>query len=289
VTKFYCIVSDIHNLANPDTYQLLKEAVEKKGLEFVTLDALTQPVNNFEIETDAILYRLGLTSAAVFLEASIIKPTTSTFYQEYTGPLVRAFHWGDTLTMQKAGLPIIPTRFRICDDSDDTLQSTVQNWGGFPVVVKGWGGSHGSAVKSASSIEEIRQIINDNARKEDVVLRKFIHDARHIRVVVIGDRAFDAIEYIPQPNDFRTNAVPIPQVKAFDMTSDTALIETAERAVRATGIEFGGVDILIQPDGQHYIAEINFPCNFARNQLNTGADVAGAMVEYLVKKSQASV
>ena len=60
----------------------------------------------------------------------------------------------------------------------------------------------------------------------------------------------------------------------------------AERAVAALGLEFGGVDILVDEQGTATIAEVNFPCNFARNQMNTGTDVAGLLVDHLMAKSQ---
>src|SRR5690606_11342841 len=120
--------------------------------------------------------------------------------------------------------------------------------------------------------DKVRTMLSDSSL-DYPVLRQFIHDARHIRVVVVGDRAVDAIEYAPQPNDFRTNAVAVPQVTKFELGESPEIGELSERAVAAAGLGFGGVDVLLQPDGRFFVAEVNFPCNFARNQLNTGVDI----------------
>lgn len=59
----------------------------------------------------------------------------------------------------------------------------------------------------------------------------------------------------------------------------------AVRMARACGVEFGGVDLLLQGDAI-YALEINSPCNFADTQEATGIDVAGAMVDHLTAKTQ---
>jgi ribosomal protein S6--L-glutamate ligase len=156
--------------------------------------------------------------------------------------------------------------------------------GGFPVVVKLSGGSHGSGVRKADSLSGLEQQINELRQdSQHMVLRKFIADARHIRCVVIGDKVVDAIEYMPVDGDFRTNAVDEPQVKPFE--HDYEIFALAENAVKAGVTEFGGVDILIDTNGVGYVAEVNFPCNFARNQMCTGKDISGMIVDYLISKS----
>ncbi len=283
--KFYCIVSDITNLANPDTFSLLQEAARKQGYEFIPVDAATIAPSSLQIEHGAILYRLGVSSQAKFLEGYLCHEGVATFYVNYPNLLGRSFTWGSTLRLEKAGLPSISTVFSPWLLSDSDLRQAVTELGGLPIVVKAAGGSHGSAVKKADTFGELKEMFTDEAIRDGAVLRKFIHGARHIRVVVVGEVVCDAVEYDTQPDDFRTNAVAMPTVKVFDVDSHPALCRVAVEAVRVLGLEFGGVDILLQPDGKFSIAEVNFPCNFARNQLNTGVDIAEAMVKYLAAKS----
>jgi glutathione synthase/RimK-type ligase-like ATP-grasp enzyme len=117
----------------------------------------------------------------------------------------------------------------------------------------------------------------------DFVLRKYISNARHLRIIVIGSEVKDVIEYKSQSGDFRTNAVATPQVEVVkDLPGDIAA--SAVSSVHELGLEFGGIDVLVDENGDYHIAEVNFPCNFARNQANTGADIAGMIIDYLLKK-----
>ena len=106
----------------------------------------------------------------------------------------------------------------------------------------------------------------------------------HARLIVLGDQVIDSIEYKREPNDFRSNVAKQPSVlaKKFPQHIQDAAVES----VKALDLEFGGVDILIQNDGQFYIAEVNFPCNFSRSQLTTQTDIAGAIIDFLVAKSK---
>ena len=59
----------------------------------------------------------------------------------------------------------------------------------------------------------------------------------------------------------------------------------AVAAVKSIGIEFGGVDILFSDNGEYYISEVNSPCAYNHTQTLTGIDIAGAIVDYLINKS----
>lgn len=282
--KFYCIISDINNPANPDTFRLLKTAVENKGFQFVAVDALTTSPHMLKIEPDSMLYRLSSSPVARFLEAYVYRQDIATMYKDYDIILARAFSWGSTLRTERAGLPSIPTIYKTYLLNDEQLQQAVTDLGGFPIVVKGSGGSHGSDVKKADTFDELRELLADPLSRDNLALRKFIHHARHIRVVVVGNRAVDAIEYDVQPNDFRTNAVAVPTVQPFTIAESPEIAKTAVASVLSQGVEFGGVDILLQPDGEFYVAEVNFPCNFARNQMCTHVNIAELMVDHLASK-----
>lgn len=110
------------------------------------------------------------------------------------------------------------------------------------MVVKVLGRSHGHGVFKASSPTELAE-----------------------RLVVIGDKVVSTIKYIQPTDDFRTNAVDSPTVEPIEV--DNSMKKVVIEAVRVNGCEFGGVDILRCPSGEFYLAELNYPCNFARNQL----------------------
>jgi glutathione synthase/RimK-type ligase-like ATP-grasp enzyme len=63
-----------------------------------------------------------------------------------------------------------------------------------------------------------------------------------------------------------------------------AVADLAGWAVHAGRVEFGGVDLLEDVNGQLYLSEVNYPCYFAHAQLGAGVDVAGRMVAHLEAK-----
>ncbi|HYH74651.1 MAG TPA: hypothetical protein VD735_01690 [Candidatus Saccharimonadales bacterium] len=292
--KFYCIITSYDKPYNKQSFAYLQEAATARGLEFVVLESdrfdYAQDMQQ-ALETPCILYRLSVSQQAGMLEVQLLRPGVTTLYRDSYAAMVRAYPWGNALRLQAAGLPIIPTVFNLVKDQEDRLPAYVAQLGGFPVILKAAGGSHGASVLRLDSEESLRSVLGFVTANTDAhfVLRKYIHDATHLRMVVVGDTVADAIRYLPQPGDFRTNAVSVPEVEAFPATADNAhLFELAVQATQALGLDFGGVDLLLEADGAATIAEVNFPCNFSRNQMNTGVDVAGMIVDHLIAKSAAS-
>lgn len=284
--KFYCIVDDLNKLHNPESYQLLKDAATARGLDWEVIEASkydSARATADKLEDGSVLYRLAVSRRAKLIEALLYHEGLRTFYPDRQALLMRGFTWGSTIAMLASGLPVVPTIFGVNAALADKLDNYVQRLGGYPVILKSAGGSHGSGVMRVDSIESLRSVVGFVAGPDsaDFVLRQYIANARHIRCVVLGDDVVDAIEYLPVNADFRTNAVAVPQVKAFGR--DENIFSLAVRAVAQLSVAFGGVDILISQEGRAYIAEVNFPCNFARNQLSTGVDIAGQMVGYLTR------
>lgn len=284
--KFYCIIRSRTDIQNQDTYNLLKKAVVARGLEFVDLETNVIDYDRLDeiIEPGSLLYRIAGGGRSSLLEV-LVSDRTTTLKRDVSAILSRGSSWGSAIRMQHAGLPVIPTIFNVSRIHAARVPAYVESLGGFPVILKSAGGSHGSGVMKFDTLESLQAVLDyiSDDKSRDLVLRRFIANAQHLRLVVVGDQVVDTIRYRPQEDDFRTNAVAVPQV---DPVTDVSvqILADAVQAVHCQGLEFGGVDILVDKEGDHYIAEVNFPCNFARNQLNTGVDVVGHIVDYLLKK-----
>lgn len=287
--KLYCIIRKQDDIANIDTYNLLKQSALERGLEFVTLEA-----NDFDyaqgvdaLDANAVVYRLARGDRASLLEVLMVGKGIKGLFKDTNALLSRHFAWGSAIRMEQAGVPIIPTIYNLSKNEDQRLKDYAESLGGFPVIVKSSGGSHGEGVMKVDSISSLKSVVGfiSTQASSGFVLRKFIASARHLRLVVLGGEVLDTIEYNTQKDDFRTNAVAVPSVEARNDVSDD-IKQIAIRAVEALGLEFGGVDVLIDEAGSPYVAEVNFPCNFARNQMNTGADISGRLVDYLVRKAE---
>ena len=290
--KFYCLLASLEKKHNEKSMLYLQEACESRGLEFVVIEADTFDYSqdlDAVLEAPSILYRLGVGKRAGGLEPLLTKDGVATLYTNRDVVFMRSFPWGAATRLWQAGLPIIPTIFNLSSFQDDHLAAYAEKLGGYPIILKASGGSHGASVLRLDSLESLRSVMGyvTSDPEANFVMRKYIEDATHVRMVIVGDKVVDAIRYLPQPNDFRTNAVTTPTVEAFAKDERTAhLFDLSVQATKALGLEFGGVDLLLSKDRTAYIAEVNFPCNFARNQENTGTDVAGAIVDYLVTKTK---
>jgi RimK family alpha-L-glutamate ligase len=290
--KFYCIASSEKKNHNQECVNFLQQACERRGLEFIQLDAATFDYGKDRttmIETPSIVYRIVTTKSAALLEALLVRDGVATLYSDPAVLYRRMFPWGALERLERASLPVIPTVLNVSMSQDEHLAGYIEKLGGFPVILKGSGGSHGASVLRLDSMESLRSVLGYVTSDKTTLfaLRKFIHAATHLRMVVVGDKVVDAIRYFPQPDDFRTNAVATPKVEPYARTDENErYFAVAAEAVKALGLEFGGVDLLIDEAGEAYIAEVNFPCNFARNQMTTGFDVAGAIVDHLFAKTR---
>jgi len=280
--RLFCITIGRDSVHNREVYDFLKASAEVRGVEWVDVE-----VNKIAMDD---LFEMGVRAGDMMYGVSIGDPRVkmAEFILRERGvcdlrgvPRLSCL-WGDLLRMKMGGVPIIPMVIGVSEDAEK-IREDVEGLGGFPVVIKMTGMSHGAGVKKADSMEELEEVMAGIDREKVVpVMKKFLVNARHVRCVVLGDRVVDAIEYFMPEDDFRTNVTNQPIVRKFG--GDEEVFDVAARAVVVAGMEFGGVDILIDEDGGKYVAEVNYPCNFARNQMCTGADISGMVVDYLISK-----
>jgi ribosomal protein S6--L-glutamate ligase len=116
------------------------------------------------------------------------------------------------------------------------------------------------------------------------VQRAIDHDGRDIRAFVVGRRVLGAIERRAPQGEWRTNVAIGGSAKACDLTPEWE--QLALRAAAAVGADYAGVDLLPSRDGQVFVLEVNGIPGWEGLQKATGLDVAGAIVEHLVARSE---
>ena len=275
--KFFCISKKTQKI----TRKLLKQSADSKGLEFVDID-----VDNFDIfkkeyqKNKGILYRITSGELAKNIELFLLqKNKLTTFYKTEK----RAFFNALDIPLQKFYNIPMPKTETIIKDNYDDLKKIVEKLGDFPIILKVTGLSHGAGVMKMNSMESLLSVIGflKKSGAMKMVLREYIDSYRHARLIVLGDKVIDSIEYIVPQNDFRTNAGS-PEVRAEKFPDSFS--EIAVKAIKIIDLEFGGIDILVGKNNQPYLAEVNFPCYFPRNQLTTGVNISDQMIDYLVDK-----
>lgn len=279
--QFICVH---HHRLSPNVLRLLEVACHHRHLDFVAIEASSFDYTQAEIPREPyLLYNASTTASSRLIQYFLLQPHASTFFRSLE--MVNSDSSGvwATIKQAKVGIPMPRTIYSITRDRA-ALQHAVEHLGGFPLVAKVIGGSHGIGVMKVDSLAALYSLADYLAQKEErVMLRQFINVTSSARLIVLAGRVIDSIEYRAPAGDFRTNSSSRPTI--FPQQYSAAIERVACRAVAALGLEFGGVDILIDHAGQPYVTEVNFPCSFTRAQLLTGTDIAGQMIDHLRTKA----
>lgn len=157
-----------------------------------------------------------------------------------------------------------------------------------PALVEEFRAHHGRVVyKSASGIRSIvRLLTDDDLPRLDAIrwcptqFQQFI-DGTNVRVHVVGTEVFatscasDAVDYRYASHDggqshFEPTTIP----------DDTAA--RCVTLVQSLGLELGGVDLKITPEGAIYCFEVNPSPGFSYYEASTGQPIARAVARHLV-------
>lgn len=279
--NFYLITHE----SNEHINEVFINACNKnQNVNLILVDIDKYPTKNFVAPTkNDALYRASTKPFARQVEIDLLNDEVATFYNNYR----RSLHGGisaaaDEKIYTENEIPTPKTIF-IIPDNKTNLELKLEDLNGPPYIIKVSGKSHGVGVMKVDSIESLFSVL-DYLKNDDtkIMIREYIPVTSSARLIVLGDKVIDSIEYIVPANDFRSN-VGEPNVKAKKFS--TEIENTAIKAVNLLNLEFGGVDILIHDD-KHYLTETNFPCFFPRAQNTTGTDIATLMIEYLLNKQQ---
>ncbi len=281
--KLYLIsnIQQTNDNSNLVTCKLLTDACEVRGIEYEILDPATVNPLKVQLQPGDGLYRIATAhyNGAAELEYMLVNPQVATF-------LNNPLSLGDRrdATMYAKLNIAAPKTVNYVPSDRKVLLEVVEELGGFPVILKAMGGSHGVGVMRLDSPESLFSV-SDFARHggSELLLKEYCSVRSSARLIVLGDKVIDSIEYSAPKGDFRSNEGASPNVSPRRF--DTEVEQLAVHATNAQGLEFGGVDIMLTDDGPK-VAEVNFPCFFPRCQMLTGTDIAGQMVDYLRKKSE---
>lgn len=288
---FYCIAnSELISTSVRRNFELLTDACRRRSLTFthITVPSTAYSVDDIPLLGEGGLYRLttGLRCAQYTLAIKARNPQLQTWeIAPPPRPIASGIPWNQAIVGLADGIACIPTLFGITSTVDADLLDRIQaHLGGFPVILKMIGASHGFGVMRIDSAQSLKTVLGHFLNPENeprYALRKYIADAQHYRLVVIDEQVISTITYETPTDDFRTNATP--DIKVAKADAPTVVANLAVAAVTSADVRFGGVDILVDRAGNSYVAEVNTPCNFSRNQDITGVDVADAIVSMLCR------
>ena len=157
---------------------------------------------------------------------------------------------------------------------------------GYPLVIKSTRMGQGAGVYKVDSEGELKRFISEHEAlkhpAKDFILQKFIDYEFDIRVLIVGEDMF-AMRRKPRDGDFRANFSLGGSVEKFDL--DQKDKELALAALRAIDMGVGGVDILIDKNGNRYILEVNHTAGLVGMEKATGEKIARLYVVYAIKNA----
>ncbi len=157
---------------------------------------------------------------------------------------------------------------------------------GFPLIIKEEYGSLGEQVYKALDMEDAFSIINKiKPPKRFLVEPYFENNGEDHRLYIVGEKVIGAIKR-KNDADFRSNVEH--GGKGYPYEPSLEEKELALKAHKALGLEFSGVDILFDNNGNPLICEVNSCPHFMGLLKATGIDMAEEIAEYLLCKNQAT-
>lgn len=186
--------------------------------------------------------------------------------------------------LSKYGIPM-PKTYIV--HSSTHLSEVMDKIGSFPVILKSVVGSLGigvAIVESKQGLKSVVEMMLADEHSTPLIIQGYVRESRgkDIRVFVVGGKIIAAMERIARKRDeFRSNFSLGGKVKVASLSVREKRL--ALKAAEALDLEIAGVDIIRSNEGPK-ILEVNSNPGMKGITQATGIDVAGAVIEYVVKK-----
>lgn len=274
----------IHSTIRGDE-KLLLEAARARGVELTVVDArelVLSPIS-WRNKFDVVLERCVSTTIGMHVIS---------FFESLGIPTVNnsetAVNCEDKFTtsllLHKNKVPTIP--FALAFTEKEAAQA-VEKLGGYPVVLKPTLGSWGrllAKINDRDALEAVleqKQVLGSPPHKA-FYIQKFIEKpGRDIRVTVVGGKVVCAI--YREASHWITNTARGAEARVCEVTKEIENVSLA--AAQAVGGGVLGIDLL-EENGGYLVNEVNHTVEFKNVQRVTGADVAGAIIEYCQKRTR---
>jgi gamma-F420-2:alpha-L-glutamate ligase len=187
----------------------------------------------------------------------------------------------DYLLLAQHGIPVPRTWQEFDPDRLAALADSL----GYPCVLKGAHGSHGTHVHLVENPDALRKRFL-NYPAGELMLQEYLPADEDYRLLVIGYQALPVlVSRRPAPGDFRTNVAHSGETVAHPVEAFHELVPLAEQSARILRREFAGVDIRFCGT-RPVVLEVNRRPVFENFERASGFDVAGAFMEYVSQRQR---
>lgn len=183
-------------------------------------------------------------------------------------------------------IPVVDTRIYYTKETirDNELAEKMGKWI-YPVIAKHEKGYQGKSVRKFESWEEENKWVEKiNEKNLGMFLwQKCLPTRWDLRVIVLGGVAIGAMKRSAVGKEFRSNFSLGGAVEPWQLSMEEKML--AEKVAKVCGLDYCGVDIMKDNEGNNYILEVNRQCQFKGFEQATGVNVAGKVVEMIRGKA----
>jgi len=178
----------------------------------------------------------------------------------------------------ETGIPVVPTK--ILYTKEQVLNADWQ----YPVIAKHEKGYQGKSVRKLETRVALEKFVNKiNEINIGMFLWQECLPTRwDIRVIVLGGKAIGGMKRSAVGEEFRSNFSLGGAVEKYELSAKET--ELAEKVARVCGLDYCGVDIMKDNNGNDYILEVNRQCQFQGFEKSTGINVAKKVVEMFLER-----
>ena len=203
---------------------------------------------------DAVMTRLGSSNEYGLTVLSHITENLDIYSAQTANGIQTASNkmW-TSQAVSKAGLRNPVTVFA---KNPTNIPFLIRSVGGLPCVVKSVRGSQGTGVVKMENEQQTKATLELlHGKGIDTLLQKYIEGGgKDYRVIVVGDKVICTMERSSK-DGFKANLSQGGQGRSVELIQEHK--DFAVRASKAIGLDFSGVDIMVDKRGKAYLIEIN--------------------------------
>jgi ribosomal protein S6--L-glutamate ligase len=169
----------------------------------------------------------------------------------------------------------------------EDLRHAIKQVGGTPVILKLLEGTQGLGVILAETIKSAESVVDAmHSLRQNILVQAFIAESEGVdyRALVVGSKVVAAISRQAVKGEFRSNLHRGGSARAVELEPEYE--RTAVEAARVLGLNIAGVDMIPSKDGP-MVLEVNSSPGLGGVEKASGADVAGAIVDFVIAHAAA--
>ena len=161
----------------------------------------------------------------------------------------------------------------------------VEDYIGYPVIIKKAYGSMGNGVFKADNKEEL-VFLMESIKTQPHIFQEYLgkNYGTDIRVIVLGKKAVALMKRVNQ-NDFRSNIGQGGYGEKIDLNDEyyKPYIECAEKVARLLNMDYCGVDLLADNDNNPTVCEVNSNAFFEGIESVTKVNIAKLYAQFVIE------